>query len=74
MVKIKCEVNAEANTFEDALLEVQKKLRLLYETSHDKALKDDYHHWDKENCGDVDWYPFTLTTARSRSVFHVVNE
>ena len=73
MVRINCEVDVTANTFEDALLEVQSLLRALHTASHDDVLAYDYHHWNVENEGDVDWYPFTERTANGRSSFHVEN-
>lgn len=72
-VQIKSEIKAEGNTFEEALAEIRKQLRLQYESALDNALIDDYHHWDKENEGDVDWIPFTNTRPKSRSVLHVRN-
>lgn len=72
-VQIKSEIKAEGNTFEEAIEEIRKQLRLQYESALDDALIDDYHFWDDENEGDVDWIPFTNTRPKSRSVLHIRN-
>jgi len=72
-VRIKSEINVEADTFDEALAEVRKQLKRQYESSLNDSLIDEYHHWDVENDGDVDWIPISNVAAKSRSVFHVKN-
>ena len=72
-VQIKSEIHVEGKTFEEAIEELRKRLSHLHAASLDDSLTDDYHHWNAENEGDVDWIPFSEITPNSRSLIHVVN-
>ena len=72
-VQIKSEIHVEGKTFEEAFEELKKRLFYLYAASLDDSLIDEYHHWNAENEGDVDWFPISKIAPNSRSFIHVVN-
>ena len=60
-VEIECKVKVVGASVEEALACVAEKLMVIRPTESDRKIyADEYHHWDKENDGDVDWYPVSI--------------
>lgn len=66
-VEIECYVKVVGANVEEALARMAEKLMVIRPTEFDRKIyADEYHHWDKENDGDVDWHPVSITDHNKR--------
>lgn len=61
-VEIDVAVKVVGASVEEALARVTEKLMVIKPTRADRErYADEYHHWDKECDGDVDWSPVFIS-------------
>ena len=66
-VEIDVEVKVVGASVEEALARVTEKLMVIKPTEADRErYAKEYHHWDKENDGDVDWHPVAISDCNKR--------
>ena len=66
-VEIDVMVRVVGASVEEALARVTEKLNVIRPTESDrKKYAEGYHYWDKENDGDVDWHPFSITDCNKQ--------
>ena len=77
-VDVTCTVRVCGSTVEDAINAAIWLIRGVYAKAEDPDTIDQYHHWDKENDGDVDWIAHKDTTvygtATGRAVLEIANK
>ena len=63
-VEIEVAVKVVGASVEEALARVTEKLMVIKPTDAERErYAEEYHHWDKECDGDVDWCPVTISNA-----------
>lgn len=66
-VEIDVAVKVVGASVEEALARVTEKLMVINPTDAEREqYAKEYHHWDKENDGDVDWHPVSISNRNKR--------
>ena len=76
-VDLEIKVRVSGDTAEDAINAAIRLVKGVDRKVKDPKVVDEYHYWDKENEGDVDWVLHKDTTvygtATGRSMVEIVN-
>lgn len=76
-VVVEISVKVSGDTVEDAINAAIRLANGVNEKVKDPKVVDEYHYWDKENEGDVDWVPHKDTTvygtATGWSMVEIIN-
>jgi hypothetical protein len=56
-ISIDCKITLRADSIEEAVKHLHIQLMNLVQEVEQRNITGEYHFWNKENEGDVDWYP-----------------
>lgn len=73
-VKIELDCGISADTIEEAISKAQAGIDKLRATLAERNTPNGYHHWNKMNDGDVNWYPHNERDGDGNySHIHIIN-